>query len=313
MDKNKYVKKVKEYTSLINESLENDDFEGYRMAKSLLENVVGKYKVEQDLLSESKTDNFGVLNHIIMENLPRLFKGNQNAVKKIMKTIKEDVNLSAQFNYYKLLEEYNEDMASHVSPKEYVNNIVNVTKDKCTAKGVLESNRKLSKVLVENDIKPYEMIDADKKQYFDSCQKILVRENTFGNVKSLIESRLIVENYINDNKKKSDKKDNVNIYEMIDKYNSGKRLSLNEDENDLVAQITAAKSPIAEERKKRLFDNFKNECINKIDKLVEDSNEEDKGGLLKLKEQLSSYQFNSDTIVTDIAKLLEIRDVLMDK
>ena len=313
MDKNKFVNKVKEYTSLINESLKSNDFEGYNAAKSLLENVVRNYKEEYDLLSESKTDNFGVLNHIIVENLPRLFKSNRNAVKKIMKMIKEDKNLSAQFNYYKLLEEYSNDMAKHITPKEYVENIVKVTKSKCTPKGILESNKKLSRVLVENNIKPYDMIDSDMKSYFESCQRMLVKNNTFGNIKNLIESRSVVENYVDANKKENVSKDNVNIYEMIDKYNDNKKFTLTEAENDLVSQITAAKSPIAEERKKKLFNNFKNECLDKINKLIEETKEENKDGLLRLKEQLTSYQFNSDTIVTDIAKLLEIRDVLMEK
>lgn len=313
MNKNEFVSKVKEYTSLINESLKSNDFDGYKVAKSLLENVVKTYKEDYDLLSESKTDNFGILNYIIVENLPRLFKGNKNAVKKIMKTIKEDKNLSAQFNCYKLLEDYSDDIAEHVSPNEYVKNVINMTRKNIFSKGLLESNRKLSNILVENDIKPYEAIDEDKKQYFKSCQKMLINKTSFGNLKGIMESKSIVEKYINENKKSGLKKDNVNIYEMIDKYNDEKKLNLNEEEKDLVNQITAAKSPVAEERKERLFNNFKNECIDKINKLFEESKDEDKKGLIKLKEELTAYQFNSDTIVTDIAKLLEIRDVLMEK
>lgn len=312
MDKKKYLDKIKKYTNAINESIKLNDFDSCDKIKTLLENVIDEYKTEYELLSESKTDNFGVLNDIIFENIPYLFKNNKSAVKKIMKTIKEDKNLSAQFNFYKVLGDYNSNISEKVTPKEYVTKVVNIAKKNISPKTLIESNRKLSKILVENDIKPLCKIDNDKREYFKSCQKLISKKNTFGNVLGIMESKKIVEKYIDENKKEKEKNDNVNIYEMINKYNDSKTF-LNEEENELVQQITAARSPIAEERKKKLFEKFKNECISKIDSLIKESNEEDKQNLSNLKEQLNSYKFNTDTLVTDIAKLLEIRDVLLDK
>ena len=126
MDKKKYMANIKKYTNAINESIRLNDFDSYNKAKSLLENVVDEYKAEFELLSESNTDNFGMLNEIIFENIPYLFKHNRNAVKKIIKTIKEDKNLSAQFNYYKVLGEYNNSISEKVTPKEYVSNVSNI-------------------------------------------------------------------------------------------------------------------------------------------------------------------------------------------
>ena len=67
----------------------------------------------------------------------------------------------------------------------------------------------------------------------------------------------------------------------------------------------------AEQRKEKLFNKFKNECITKVNEMIkEDSNNVE---LESLKKQLEEQKFNKDSIVQDIAKLLEIRDILLDK
>jgi ribonuclease D len=78
-----------------------------------------------------------------------------------------------------------------------------------------------------------------------------------------------------------------------------------------VQEITDWRSPIAEQRKEKLFNKFKNECIDKINEMLS----EDAGNveLESLKKQIEEQKFNKESIVNDIAKLLEIRDILLDK
>ena len=81
----------------------------------------------------------------------------------------------------------------------------------------------------------------------------------------------------------------------------------------MVYDIMDHKSKDASSKREKLYNKFKNECIDTINKLLESVSNEDKEGLLSIKEQLLKQSFSEETIVQDIAKLLEIRDVLMSE
>jgi hypothetical protein len=77
-----------------------------------------------------------------------------------------------------------------------------------------------------------------------------------------------------------------------------------------VQQITDFRSPIAEQRKEKLFNKLKEDCLTAITSMLkEDSNNEELKGLSS---QFNEMVFDKNNIVKDIAKLLEIRDILMD-
>ena len=84
--------------------------------------------------------------------------------------------------------------------------------------------------------------------------------------------------------------------------------TLTESEIDLVKTITSAREPLAEARREKLFNAYRDECIKKVNEMIEaePSNEELKG----LKSQIESKTYNKESIVEDMAKLLAIRDVL---
>ena len=86
---------------------------------------------------------------------------------------------------------------------------------------------------------------------------------------------------------------------------------LNEEERDFVKEITDFKKNGNDEKKMKLFNKFKNECIVTIDKLISESNDDEKDGLIAIKNQITSKEYCSETLVKDMAKLLEIRDVLV--
>ena len=70
------------------------------------------------------------------------------------------------------------------------------------------------------------------------------------------------------------------------------------------------KSVNASEKKEKLFNKFKNECIETISSLLETANNDDREGLEVIQEQLNNMIFCENSLVKDIAKLLEIRDIL---
>ena len=125
----------------------------------------------------------------------------------------------------------------------------------------------------------------------------------------LVESYHTVCEYME--KHKNDKvNEGKSVDELIDDFENKLKTNLNESEISFVQQITDFKTPIAEQRKEKLFNKFKNECIDKINSMLkEDSNNDE---LKNLGKQIDEMKFNKDSIVKDIAKLLEIRDILMD-
>jgi ribonuclease D len=126
---------------------------------------------------------------------------------------------------------------------------------------------------------------------------------------SLVESYNAVSNWMDTHK--SDKiNEGKTPDELISEFEEKLKNNLNESEMSFVQQITDWRSPIAEQRKEKLFNKFKNECIDKINEMLKEDaeNVELKG----LSDQINEMSFNKETIVKDIAKLLEIRDILMD-
>ena len=61
-------------------------------------------------------------------------------------------------------------------------------------------------------------------------------------------------------------------------------------------------------------DRFKlTDAMGKLNKMINESSDENKDGLLAIKEEITSMQYCKETIVKDTAKLLEVGSVLSDK
>ena len=105
-------------------------------------------------------------------------------------------------------------------------------------------------------------------------------------------------------------KESKNIDDLISEFEDKMKTNLNESEMSFVQQITDFRSPIAEQRKEKLFNKLKEDCLTAIASMLkEDSNNEELKGLSN---QLNEMTFDKNNIVKDVAKLLEIRDILMD-
>ena len=76
-----------------------------------------------------------------------------------------------------------------------------------------------------------------------------------------------------------------------------------------IKEIIDTKSTNAVEKKEALFTNLKNECVDIINTLLETSDSDDKDGLTVIIEQLNDMKFCENTLVKDVAKLLELKDI----
>ena len=310
MKENKYQKEFSNYIEIMNEALKRNDFKAYNVAKSMLEETIEDSKQEEALLAEMNTNNFGILNHIFEQQLPTLIKSNKKAVRDVIKTIKEDKNLLGQFNFYNVVKnQYKGDTANLVEAKEALENLAEISVKGIDQKTVKESNKKLRKVMLENNVVPTEFVDEENKQLYESGHVILTRKKTTANMIPLIESYHNVCQYM-ENHKNDAVKESKNPDELIREFEEKLKNNLNESEISFVQQITDFRTPIAEQRKEKLFNKFKNECLEKINAMLKEDAEN--SGLIDLNKQINEMTFDKNNIVKDIAKLLEIRDILMD-
>jgi hypothetical protein len=306
MKNNKHQEEFSNYLNIMSEALQKEDYNAYDYVKEMLEEAVEDSKHEKELMDEMNTTNFGILNHIFENELPTLIKTNKKAVRDVIKLIKEDKNLSNEFSFYNQIRQYNDRIAEILTPDVFAAKLYeNMCIDKKT---VVESNKKLMKLMKENNIIPSDFIDDETRQLYESGHNLITKERNLNTVGVLAESSKNICNYIE--KHKSDKKLGKDADELVREFEEKLKTNLNESEISFVQQITDFRSPIAEQRKEKLFNKFKNECIDKINEMLkEDANNIELKGL---SDQLSEMKFDKNNIVKDIAKLLEIRDILMD-
>lgn len=308
MKNNKYQEEFSNYISIMAEALQKEDYKAYDYVKEMLDEAVEDSKHEKELMNEMDTTNFGVLNHIFESELPTLIKTNKKAVKNVINTIKEDKNLLGEFNFYNLIKQYNGKIAEDIKSDLMLSKINEAAWKSVDKKTVLKSNEKLKKVMMENNIIPSDFVDADSKKLYESGHVILTKPNNLKNLYETSNSFNTLKKYMDDHK--DDKKVSKDVETLVREFEEKLKNNLNESEMSFVQQITDFRSPIAEQRKEKLFNKFKNECIEKINTMLKE--DADNVELKGLSEQISGMQFNKESIVKDIAKLLEIRDILMD-
>lgn len=303
-----YNKEFSNYINIMSEALKREDFKAYEYTKSMLDECIEECKENKALMNEMKTSNFGVLNHIFESQLPTLLKVNKKAVRDVVKAIREDVNLRSEFNFYNVIKnQYNSDLSSKIGAEAMLNEIADVIINNINQDTVIDSNKKLRKIMEDNNVVPIDYIDDDSRKLYESGHILLTNKKKASNMIALMESQKSVCEYMENHKVINDAK-KKDVGSLIEEFENKLKTNLNESEMSFVKQITDFKSPIAEQRKEKLFNKFKNECVEKLNKMLkEDKNNE---SLKSLSKQIGEMKYNNETIVGDIAKLLEIRDIL---
>ena len=156
---------------------------------------------------------------------------------------------------------------------------------------------------------PTEFVDEESKKLYESGHVILTHKKTSANMMPLIESYHNVCEYM-DKHKNDEVRGDKNPDEMIREFEEKLKTNLNESEISFVQQITDFRTPIAEQRKEKLFNKLKEDCLTVIKSMLKEDSENT--SLVDLNNQLNEMKFDKNNIVKDIAKLLEIRDILMD-
>lgn len=281
----------------INEAMQKGDFELTDKLMKESADLYEKFKAISMLPEQYKGMSFGELNHIVENQL----LDNKEVLDECIKQIKGDSNLLSQFRFINSLRNYN----CEGKAVEYVTEALNMAIEKIDRKTIKESTEKFSEVLVDNDVENVK-INEDEVKFYKNCAKLLSERKKMSNLSDYTNTLNEVADYVEKHKKE-------NIDEMVQKL-SDKMSQLTEDSRELVKDIINFKAPMVEERHKKILDKFKNECLSGIKKLKEETT--DPKELQKLdgiKEMIESKEYCKETIVEDLAKMLEIRDILLEK
>jgi len=281
----------------INEAMQKGDFELTDKLMKESADIYEKFKAISMLPEQYKGMSFGELNHIVENQL----LDNKEVLDECIKQIKGDSNLLSQFRFINSLRNYN----CEGKAVEYVTEALNMAIEKIDRKTIKESTEKFSEVLVDNDVENVK-INEDEVKFYKNCAKLLSERKKMSNLSDYTNTLNEVADYVEKHKRE-------NIDEMVQKL-SDKMSQLTEDSRELVKDIINFKAPMVEERHKKILDKFKNECLSGIKKLKEETT--DPKELQKLdgiKEMIESKEYCKETIVEDLAKMLEIRDILLEK
>ena len=305
----KYRVEAENYINIMSEAIKRNDIKAFDVAKAMLEETIDDYKKEKELMSEMDTTNFGILNHIFEESLPKLIKTNKNAVKKVIKLIKEDKTLKEEFNFYNTIRNYNSSVSDTLSPSDMMQKLNESILSKIDQKKVVESNRRLRDTMKSVNIIPESHVTGEKKALYEYGDVLLKTKPSATNIIKLHENQNGIIEYM-DNHKDDKVKDNVTPDIMIEEFENKLKETLTESELSFIQQITDFKAPIAEKRKERLFNQLKEDCLTVINSMLKENNGNDE--IKALKEQLEGMKYTKEGVIKDVAKLLEIRDILMD-
>ena len=286
------------------EAMKNGNLTEYDKYFQEMEDIAERYKEACNYENGIINANFATLNTTIESVMPKLIVKNKKAVKECVKMIKEDKNLLAQFKFCNSLRKFNCD----TDAKDYINESLNLVAKDIDYKTLKESNKKFAKFLIENNIKPCD-INESELAFAKNCDYLLTHKKTLNNLTEFTNNIKSASDYIVENKKLNENKvDILSMAEQVEK----KLNSLNEAEQALVKDIMMANSSVAESRRMNLFNKIKNECIEKINKMISENDGDEKERLLNLKETIMLKEYDKDKIVEDIAKLLEVGAVLSD-
>lgn len=286
-------------------AMKSGDIEASENYMQEMEDTFERYKEACNYEDATINSNFAALNTTLESVMPKLMVKNKKALRECVNLIKEDKNLLAQFKFCNSLRKFNCD----TDAKDYIKESLELVSKDINRKTLRESNRKLAKLMLKYKIKPGSDINESEIKFANNCDYLLTHKKTLNNLTEYTNNLKDASEYIVENKKENDKK--VNVLAMAEQVEK-KLNSLNEAEQALVKDIMMANSSVAESRRQNLFNKIKNECIDKINKMISENNGEEKERLLNLKETIMLKEYDKNSIVGDIAKLLEIGAVLSD-
>lgn len=305
-DKLTYLKAWEDAVRKTSQALKAGDNELADKCFHEMEEAYERYKEIANFETTMMASNFSVLNNQFESVMPNLMVKNKKALNEGVSLIKNDKNLLKQFKFINALRAYD----GSVNPTEYVNESIALSLIGLDGKFAKESNKKFANFIVKNGIMADE-INENEQKFLEDCDYLMLNKKKLSNLLEYNKRIASVAEYIKENAKVSseNKFKPVKMIEGVD----NKIANLNESERALVMDIISARNGFAEERRRNFYEKMKNECLNKVEKLISENEGEELERLKGLKESIENQKYCKESIVKDIAKLLEIGSILSEK
>lgn len=265
-------------------------------------------KQEEEKRQYIETKNFGIVNSIIENSLPSIFKGKEGRkiAKEYISLIKEDKNLSSQYQLYNtLLEKKNVHSMDDEKTLDFVKEVVDICLESINQKELKKSNEKLVSFLQSHNIN--ESVDVtDILPVCEAIEFVITNKKKISNLVKYNENINIIKEHLM-NKEDENFNDIVNEEEdvVVKEFNEKHGTSFVKEQREMVNDL------LSEDKKQGVFDKCKNNCLESINNLLSIAPSQDlKETLLNYKEKLLNKQYNENTVVEDVANLLELNDLL---
>lgn len=256
--------------------------------------------------------NFGfiksVYNELLSESISEKNSETKGVFKKYLKSIKENEILKTQFLIYKNIEDKIEE--NEAKAVEYIKENIALM-NKYSKKEILESNKKLSKIVSDKIDSFKGLYDENRmKPLHESITTLIFTEKNAATIDRIIESISVASDYIKSNtiKKLNESlgvSNEVLTSVVVDKYNETYD-QLSESAKKLIAVVVDS----TENEKIEFYTNTLKECVGLVNSKLKEADLALKESLLSLKENLLERNFDIKTFDQDVLKIFKLKDDL---
>ena len=252
--------------------------------------------------------NFGELNHIVMEFLAEGVSTNKETNKKLfkkfMRTLKENKVLRDEFLVYNNLQSRVGGEDANIS--EFIKENVRLMEG-YSKKQINEANTKLASLIVGANV-------ANPENPFtklhEAIHQLMVEKANLKNVDARLSARDIIVEHIKNNKPPSRGSEDYLPTDlmakiMVENFNR-KYDKLSEDTKSLLKSIIG--SPV--EGREVIFKDLVRECVDLVNENITEADLTVKEKLLSAKDRLLRLKYDGETFITEVAKLLDLKTTL---
>jgi hypothetical protein len=254
-------------------------------------------------------NNFGTIkstyNILLAEGIAKKTSDGKVAFKNYIRTIKENKALRTQFDVYYSIETKVE--SDKFKASEYVNECISLL-DIFSKKEIKDVNLKLTenKMFDTIEIK----LDATKVKLYEDINTLIFTKKSPSNIDKIVDAKSGIVDYILNNKKIEINEwnglPNSIISEIaVDKFNE-RYADLSESEMNVISVIMG----VNESDKEELYKTSIKECLDIINNTLIESSGDIKEKLLSTKENLLNRNYNNETFILDISKIIELKNNL---
>ena len=248
-------------------------------------------------------NNFGnikdTFNNILSNALLSKDKKGKELFSKYLQTLKEDNNLRNEYLIYKNLTSVK--FNNGTDAKYFINENIELLKNNDTTKGI----KKLQSLIEGVDIV------NDNDEIYNHINILRNTEKTPETISKLQKSiKFLTENMLKEVELIENEYDTVDVPPSVltkiatNRYNL-KYQDISENEKEIIKTLLNGD----DEDKKKVYNNLKTECIDIIDKKLNENSDLDiKDKLLKVKDKLLRMEYNSDEYVKDINNVYELKN-----